>query len=85
MRIVPKEGMPQHRNPFEKGRLFIQFKVAFPANNWTTPANISKLEALLPARPPAPMVSDDMEDAELQDYDPDTHEFGKVGESADLR
>lgn len=26
--------MPQYRNPFEKGDLYIKFDVQFPENNW---------------------------------------------------
>lgn len=40
--------MPQYKNPFEKGRLLIQFLVDFPPH---IPLDrISKLESLLPAR-----------------------------------
>lgn len=28
------EGMPQHRNPFEKGNLYINFEVIFPNNHF---------------------------------------------------
>merc|ERR1719382_1566546 len=30
LKMVRGEGMPQYRNPFEKGRLIIQFNVVFP-------------------------------------------------------
>lgn len=32
--MVKGEGMPQYRNPFEKGDLYIKFDVQFPENNW---------------------------------------------------
>lgn len=32
--MVRGEGMPQYRNPFEKGDLYIKFDVQFPDNNW---------------------------------------------------
>jgi len=42
------EGMPQYKNPFEKGRMIIQFLVTFPDK---LPANkIAQLESCLPAR-----------------------------------
>lgn len=34
IRMVKGEGMPQYRNPFEKGDLYIKFDVQFPENNW---------------------------------------------------
>lgn len=34
MRVVRGEGMPQYRNPFEKGDLYIKFEVRFPDNGW---------------------------------------------------
>lgn len=33
-RVVRGEGMPQYRNPFEKGDLYIKFEVQFPDNGW---------------------------------------------------
>jgi DnaJ-class molecular chaperone len=29
------EGMPFHRNPFEKGNLYIRFEIDFPKNHFT--------------------------------------------------
>ena len=31
---ILKEGMPLHKNPFEKGNLYIKFEVEFPENNF---------------------------------------------------
>lgn len=33
---IPGEGMPLRRNPFDKGNLYIKFKVVFPPNHFTT-------------------------------------------------
>lgn len=33
--------MPQYRNPFEKGDLYIKFDVQFPENNWVSPDKLS--------------------------------------------
>ena len=33
--------MPQYRNPFEKGDLFIKFDVQFPDNNWISPEKLT--------------------------------------------
>jgi len=48
VKCVLNEGMPHYRNPFEKGRLIIQFHVVFPQQ--LPPENVAKLEHLLPAR-----------------------------------
>lgn len=44
------EGMPHYKNPFEKGRLIIQFQVVFPVT--LQPEIIPKLEECLPERTP---------------------------------
>ena len=46
-RAVHGEGMPQYRNPFEKGRLIISFNVVFPES--LDPAVATNLSAILPA------------------------------------
>ena len=48
LKCVFGEGMPTYRNPFEKGKLIIQFSVTFPDS---LPAQVcEKLEALLPPK-----------------------------------
>merc|ERR1712117_301438 len=66
---VQGEGMPAYRNPFEKGRLLIQFNVVFPPN-----FDPSVAEALAKILPPAdePIVPDDHDEVDMNDYDPDT-------------
>ena len=47
------EGMPIHRNPFEKGNLIIQFTVEYPAKEWFTEngcANVLKMAEILPPK-----------------------------------
>lgn len=41
IRVVRGEGMPQYRNPFEKGDLYIKFDVQFPENNWISPEKLT--------------------------------------------
>lgn len=69
IRMVKGEGMPQYRNPFEKGDLFIKFDVQFPDNNWISPEKLTELEDLLPARAENPVISADAEEVDLKDYD----------------
>lgn len=40
VRVVRGEGMPQYRNPFEKGDLYVKFDVQFPQNNWISPEKL---------------------------------------------
>lgn len=49
IKYISGEGMPQYKNPFEKGRLIIQFFVAFPDS---VPIDlVPSLEQCLPGRP----------------------------------
>lgn len=64
---IQGEGMPQYRNPFEKGRLIISFNVVFPDRLESDIA--SKIAAILPAEA-EPMIPDDHEEVDLNDFDP---------------
>lgn len=33
-KMVPDEGMPRYRSPFEKGELYVKFDVTFPSNHF---------------------------------------------------
>lgn len=48
IKSVYSEGMPTYRNPFEKGKLIIQFTVNFPDR--IEPEMAAKLEKILPAK-----------------------------------
>ena len=48
IKCVFGEGMPTYRNPFEKGKLIIQFMVDFPES--LDPQVAAKLERILPAK-----------------------------------
>lgn len=50
VKCVMGEGMPVYRDPFEKGRLIIQFLVNFPLSGSLTPPAIETLEKVLPPR-----------------------------------
>jgi DnaJ family protein A protein 1 len=68
IKCVFGEGMPTYRNPFEKGKLIIQFAVVFPES--LEPATAQKLEKLLP-RKEEPMIPDEHEEVNMNDYDPE--------------
>lgn len=69
IRCILNEGMPQYRNPFEKGRLIIQFSVKFPVSGFIPPEKIAELEELLPARPII-QISQNAEEVEMVELDP---------------
>jgi len=50
VKCVLNEGMPMYRNPYEKGRLIIQFSVEFPKSGDIDVKKISELEKVLPPR-----------------------------------
>merc|ERR1719147_448908 len=68
LKCVYGEGMPTYRNPFEKGRLILQFSVVFPPSLEPAVA-----EALAQVLPPAeePMIPDDHDEVDLNDFDPE--------------
>lgn len=68
LKQVYSEGMPTYRNPFEKGRLIIQFSVVFPPH--LDPAVAQALANILP---PAeePMVPEEHDEVDLNDFDPE--------------
>uniref|UniRef100_A0A673GAV4 DnaJ homolog subfamily A member 2-like n=1 Tax=Sinocyclocheilus rhinocerous TaxID=307959 RepID=A0A673GAV4_9TELE len=69
IRVIRGEGMPQYRNPFEKGDLYIKFDVKFPENGWISTEKLTELEDLLPSRTEVPVISADAEEVDLQDFD----------------
>jgi DnaJ family protein A protein 1 len=68
LKAIFNEGMPTYRNPFEKGKLIIQFNVEFPER--LDPQVAESLEKFLPAKE-EPMVPDEHEECNLNDYDPE--------------
>lgn len=72
IKCVTGEGMPVYRDPFEKGRLVIQFQVNFPSNNFAPAKSIEQLEAILPPKTEV-IIPDDAEECVLADYDPEMH------------
>lgn len=69
VRCILNEGMPQHRDPFNKGRLVICFAVKFPHENWISPDKYVALEQLLPPRREV-LVPDAHEGVVMHKFDP---------------
>jgi len=71
VKVVPGEGMPMFRNPYDKGNLYIKFDVSFPANHFAEEDVYKKIEALLPQRRPITLPEDEMtEEVNLDEYVP---------------
>lgn len=66
VKCILNEGMPQYKNPFEKGRLIVQFVVVFP--NQIAPEIIPMLENCLPPRPEI-IIPDQAEECTLLPFD----------------
>lgn len=66
VKCIMNEGMPQYKNPFEKGRLIVQFTVKFPSSNFIMPEKLLELEMLLPPRPVV-QISPDAEEVQMID------------------
>jgi DnaJ family protein A protein 2 len=49
-RVVPGEGFPEHKRLHNRGDIFVQFEVEFPAPNWAHADLIKGLERILPER-----------------------------------
>merc|ERR1719188_2936378 len=62
------EGMPTYRNPFEKGKLIMQFSVQFPER--LDPAMAVKLERILPQKE-EPIIPDEYDEVDINDFDPE--------------
>merc|ERR1719220_1956238 len=67
LKCVYGEGMPTYKNPFEKGKLIVQFKVEFPDS--LPPETAEMLAKILPEREEA-MLPEDYEEVDLNVYDP---------------
>lgn len=67
---IPSEGMPLHRNPFDKGNLLVQIAVTFPDE--IDPDIAAQLETILPPKPKVdfPLVGENVEDVTMLDFDP---------------
>ncbi|VEL16975.1 unnamed protein product [Protopolystoma xenopodis] len=77
-RCLEDEGMPRYKNPFEKGRLVIQFTVQFPPNDFLSQTKLSILRELLPSPLQVDVVPDDAEECVLHEFDP-KRDFNRSG------
>ncbi|XP_012726948.2 dnaJ homolog subfamily A member 4 [Fundulus heteroclitus] len=80
VKCVENEGMPIHRDPYERGMLIIQFQVEFPENHWLPEHLMFQLERLLPPRDDV-MITDDMEEVDLCEVDLNAQQKRHHGEA----
>ncbi|KAF9195299.1 Type I HSP40 co-chaperone [Haplosporangium sp. Z 767] len=71
LKAVMGQGMPTERH-HDFGNMYIQFEIEFPASNWTDPAHLEQLRAILPpARELPPLPKDvHVEEVHLTEMDP---------------
>lgn len=69
IKCILNEGMPMYKNPFEKGRLIIQFSIKFPESGDIDPKRLGELEKILPPKPKVEIPADSDEHT-LVDIDP---------------
>ncbi len=67
IKCIMGEGLPEYKNPFEKGRLIIQFSIVFPEA--ISPEYVNVLEQCLPPRPQI-SIPITAEECILSEYDP---------------
>ena len=66
IKMVLSEGMPTHKDPFNKGKLIVLFNITFPEK--LDPSVAKKLSSLLP-KPKLPPVPAGAEDVHLEVFD----------------
>merc|ERR1712232_1017718 len=74
IRVISNEGMPQHRNPFTKGNLFIKFTIKWPKSGVLSKKQVDLLYQALPEKPKIKNIPDDAEIVNLEPYDEYKHE-----------
>ncbi len=76
VKCVLNEGMPMFKNPFEKGRLVIQFNIEFPNKGDIDVKKLTDLEKVLPSRIPFD-IPENGEEHMLMDIDPSSQRRGR--------
>jgi DnaJ family protein A protein 2 len=82
LKMIAAEGMPLWKRPFEKGRLFILFKIVFPET-----LDVNTVKALTQALPAAVAekipTGDHVEELDSQLVDTAIEEFGRINYAAE--
>jgi len=80
IKCIIGEGLPEYKNPFEKGRLIVQFNVIFP--NAILTELVPTLEQCLPPRPYVE-IPINAEECNLTEYDPNASSHRRHHEAYD--
>ncbi len=80
LRGITDGGMPIHKRPFSKGRLFVIFRVEFPKS--LTDPQVTALKAALPGQTSTPMVPEGDDVEEVQLLPAKAEDIGSIGASA---
>jgi DnaJ family protein A protein 2 len=72
VKYINGEGMPQYKNPFEKGRLIIKFDVEFPEPGFLTSEAQKILLQVLPTESPIKELPKDVEEVLLSSVNQST-------------
>nr|XP_053637058.1 dnaJ homolog subfamily A member 2-like [Cherax quadricarinatus] len=75
--------MPFHKNPFEKGDLYVRIEVEFPDNYFASEGKLKELEAILGGRPAAPALPEDAEEVNMSDIEETPSMGGNRGQYYD--
>eukprot|EP00744_Colponema_vietnamica_P000383 GILI01000678.1.p2 GENE.GILI01000678.1~~GILI01000678.1.p2 ORF type:complete len:432 (-),score=173.40 GILI01000678.1:570-1865(-) len=76
VKCVPDEGLPTHKNPFLKGRLFIKFTIRFPEAASLTPEACASLISILPPAQPLTVDENSVEHHFITDMQLDSSPHG---------
>ena len=66
IKMIQGEGMPTHKDPFNKGKLIVLFNITYPEK--LDPGVAKKIAALLP-KPQIPAIPSGAEDVHLEVFD----------------
>lgn len=80
VKFVADEGMPKKGSPFQKGRLFIYFRIIFPESGSLKESQLQMLKQALPAPMPTPAYDPETTEEFHTDV-VDLREFGKKDSS----
>lgn len=84
IKAIIGEGMPIHRNPFEKGNLYVRFNIEYPAKYGITSEYLKKIEELLGPKPPFMMpIGEQVEEVNWFEFDPENDENSRQGDAYD--
>jgi DnaJ family protein A protein 2 len=68
VKAIDEEGMPMHKNPFVKGKMYIKFEIEFPKNGELSAEAVAQISKALP-NAPVPVISDDAEEHKMETAD----------------